>query len=356
MLSLRDEIINTIHYSFIKASEYYQQTLRNKTVVKYFITAYTILIKIFKNENSPENELLLEEMNRRKLVTWCLISLVFNLDLAALLITAAHEYLAGGVQKGLLFYDTIHTMWRVRISDSIKEILRLSYASLIKREGMLNRFYKLDSGEELMEYQEAFIDEEVNSLLGLIPEYVLLFDNGISLSGKTSLGGLIAMKKILYNISNVTSMARVIYVLQHEISHKKWMLYGSGCLYSNTSPEEFDREGSNKESGYYTDNGIYGLDLTRTAPNLFAITEEMAYKIIERSSLTEEELRMLHSSHRTSEEIELKVKSGRSLASGDFNILHSSYQSNEKRYLGTEDDPGLLICGGRLRTRNSFNK
>ena len=232
MLSLHDEIINTIHYSFIKTSEYYQQTLRNKTVVKYFITAYAILIKVLTNENSPENELLLEKMSTRNIVSWCLISLVFNLDLAALLITAAHEYLVRGLRKGLLFFDTIHRMCRVRVSDMVKTILQQSYAVITRREGMLHRCCKPNSGNGLMEYsEENLIDEEEDSLIGLIPDYVLLFDNSISLAGKTSLGGLIAMKNALYNTSNPISFAGVIYVLRHEISCKKRMLHGSGCLY-----------------------------------------------------------------------------------------------------------------------------
>ena len=87
-------------------------------------------------------------------------------------------------------------------------------------------------------------------------------------------------------------------------------------LIFNTSPEEFDCSCAFTEIGLEIED-YYRIDPTKTPSNLLMITEGTAYKIIQGNSLTKEELDKLNRSCRY-----------------------------------TEDDPGLFICGGRVRKRN----
>ena len=137
---------------------------------------------------------------------------------------------------------------------------------------------------------ESECTKEIQSLTKLIPDEIFLFPNEVRLRGKTLLGGLISIKSGLFRFTTVVDCARLIVVLRHELSHKKWLLQGSGNVFTKKTPErKFSKNRLLREAGTSTDILLYGESVFGKYPAIEQITEPIAIKILNGERLTNQE-------------------------------------------------------------------
>ena len=279
-------------------------------------------------KNNRETIWILKSIFTFKYFNWAILALFYNYDIACLLVSAVLSYHEDRSEIIFKLIQSFHDIKIVNLPDIVNNALTMSYKNIMKRWSIVERFKKFDYEEEILKKHignletlknqpgerentetsnddaeilinqnynaETLAKNELDSIIDLIPTSILLFPNSVELSGKTLLGGKISVKQCFFNIANSVSLARLIYILRHEISHKKWLLKGSVNVYSKRSPEATERFGSYQEAGFFTDNIIYGEKPFDSYPNLKKINEIMAEKIINGEPLSEDQLVMLY--------------------------------------------------------------
>ena len=326
---LKDKIIDDIHECFFTTQNIpYSLLERNSKFLKYMfliLKELAILHWIKHNEAALST---LDEIFTIKYFNWTMLALFYNYDIACLLVSAVLSYHEDKSQIIFNIIKDFHTIKIIDLPNIVSECLKISYENILKNWLVVNRFQKLDNNEEILKKQidrptisksefdkaeilvsdtenreilenkpydaEALATNELHSLIELIPASIILFPDSVELVGKTLVGGKISMKKCFFNIANSVGLARTVFILRHEISHKKWLLKGSNNIYSKKSPQATERFGPYQEAGVFTDSIIYGERPFNELPNLSKINEEMSEKIIRGDPLSSEELFRLY--------------------------------------------------------------
>ena len=116
-----------------------------------------------------------------------------------------------------------------KLSDEIRAILSDSYSKALQNDETLRAVNELDN-------VNLSLIEELHIINTLIPEQVIVFSPYQDFSGKTLLGGTIAISADSFSASNSKlSLGIALIVFRHEISNKKWLLIGSGNKYTLSS-------------------------------------------------------------------------------------------------------------------------
>lgn len=216
----------------------------------------------------------------------CLFLILYRQEISSFALTLfvnAIESIPSPNLEIILCLQQLHALTIRRVKSEIREQIMTSYQALMANN--LNAKLAL----EILDNAVHQDDEELNILSNLIPEFVILHHQDFSFAGKTLLGGMISISIELYPRTDAYSdTGKFILVLRHEISHKKWLLLGSGNRFSINSP--LISNSNIREAGYLLDMQIYGTFRPNSMVSVRGMSEETGLKIRNADKLSEEEL------------------------------------------------------------------
>ena len=173
-----------------------------------------------------------------------------------------------------------------------------SYNTITKNKDALANILKLDAPRSLESIHQSIstLFEETrqkacSELINLLPDTVFLLPSMIPISGKTLLGGGIAISETVVLMQHIfpKGACKMIYTLRHEIAHKKWLFNVSNNHFTAGSPFESPDRNNFRESGIFLDQIIYGNSNPRALPNFTEANEEIETAIIRGQMLSDEQ-------------------------------------------------------------------
>lgn len=155
-------------------------------------------------------------------------------------------------------------------------------------------------------YYFIFYDKAIKEhLISLIPKELIIVPTlkskkKFKFSGKTLIGGKIALKSYLATPKNKITKARLIVCIVHEISHNKRLIYANNSNFLPLTPDKFLNE-----AGFFMDKLIYGEHVRGASCNFLKITNKIAEKILNRIHLSQAEAEEIFSSRNSLSLMEL---------------------------------------------------
>lgn len=282
------------------------------------LNEFLILIKIALSKYILENisSLLNDDSNfsvrykneialfcESKCIEYCLLKIYHTFRLSNMSISLTYHFFR---YSSNYLYITLSLGYSsiVKISETTKEKLIISFENILQNIETLKRIIHLDDPELYQELGEIQIPEqkleelkrfELDSLISLIPQEVIALPASIPLAGKNLLGGEISISGLILQLQNVpgTGSSKLIHTLRHEIFHKKWIIKAAKN-YTKESPTFIIDGLEFHEAGLYIEQSIYGKFDPNFNANFSSIDPYIEKIIIEGGPLSLEQRKSLY--------------------------------------------------------------
>ena len=184
------------------------------------------------------------------------------------------------------------------VNERVIREMRDSYRTITQNTDVLANIVMLDVPGSIQSIRQSIStlfeeirQKECNELINLLPNMVFLLPSILPISGKTLLGGGIAISETVVLMQHIfpKGACKMIYTLRHEIAHKKWLFNVSNNHFTAGSPFESPDRNNFRESGIFLDQIIYGNSNPRALPNFTEANEEIETVIIRGQMLSDEQ-------------------------------------------------------------------